>query len=161
MVTSVNETVLGSLKALGIPQNACYEDFAQLLKDLPNWFTVEVPASVGNVVISVTEPGEDSKGKVWIRITGTGVFVAPYMFFNGSWKRIYDYAPGSVIWMAGNSSQVGAVGTDLEPFELVTATAPSSVPSNARTAIVAQYVQTSPVTTPVQYIYFAVVYVGY
>lgn len=161
MVNVISQSVLGALKSTGVPQNACYESFAQLLKDLPNWLTVEVPATISNVVVSVTEPGEDSKGKVWYRISGTGAFVAQYLFFNGSWKRLYSYAPGQVIWMSGNSSQVGVPGTDLEPFELITATGPSSVPSTARVAIRAQYVESNPVTSPEQFLYYAVVYVGY
>lgn len=161
MVNVITQTVLGALKPLGIPQNACYESFSQLMKDLPNWFAVEIPENISNVVVSVTEPGEDSRGKVWYRISGTGVFIAQYMFFNGTWKRLYQYAPGEIIWMAGDSRNIGNIGTDLEPFELITASTPTTVPSGARTAIRAQYIASSPATTPEHFVYFAVVYVGY
>jgi len=161
MVNVITETVLGGLKPLNIPQNACFNSFAELLAQLPLWYAVEIPASISNVVVSVTEPGTDDHGKLWIRISGTGAFVAQYMFFNGNWKRLYQYAPGEVIWMSGSSSKIGVPGTDLEPFQLITSTGPSSVPSGARTAIRAQYVESDPVTVPESFSYFAVVYVGY
>lgn len=156
----IQENVMGSLVALGIPENACFDNFTELLKSLPTWLGVSVPASVSNVSISVTEPGTDQKQNLWIRVSGTGQFLGFYLYFNGGWKLLYNYAETEVIWLFGDSSLVGIEGTELEPFTLITTSGPSSIPEEARNAIRAQYAPI-PGSDPLRFSYFAVVYSGY
>lgn len=148
----IEDVVQGAIKLVGVPERACFRTWQEFIESLPRYLGVEVPASVSGVVVGPDSPSEDDKNKVWFRRDPSGVFLGIYAFQNGAWRPLYNYAPGEVIWIAGDSNAVPAGFTLIEKGD-------PTMPSDVVNAIVGQYVRVS--GDPNSYLYFAVRYSGY
>lgn len=98
------QTVIkGVIKVNGVPTEACFETFADLLNALGTYLTVEIGnQSFSNIVISVAQPGQADRDKIWWRIANSGGFVGIYFFSNGEWVQIIP-APQQIFWLYGSS----------------------------------------------------------
>lgn len=155
MAAPVNVTAKGALKLQNIPDNACFSNFKEFVESLPEYLTVEVPASISNVVISQAPPGEDDKNKLWFRRDASGNFIGIYVFQSGAWRPFYNLVIGAAVsqitWAHGSSSNVP------DGFRLILANDPTSnIPQAVRQAIQSQYVPDG----SGGFLYFALEYIG-
>lgn len=93
--------VKGAVKVTGIPDSACYTTFADLLRSLGQYLTVEIPnQNFSNVIISVQQPGAQDTGKIWWRIGSSGGFIGIYAYAAslGIWAQVFP-APGEITWL--------------------------------------------------------------
>lgn len=98
-----SNTIVGSVKVLNLPETACYETFAEFVKDLAKYLVVEIAAGdISNVIISTQQPGEGDTGKLWVRRTGSGQVIGLYVFVEGKWVALFPPEHG-VFWMWGDS----------------------------------------------------------
>lgn len=130
------------------------DEFANLLIDK---LTIEFPVRAGEdfVVYGFQTPGEDQKGKLWVRIDRANHFAGFFVFVNGNWQRIYNHSNQDVIWKTGDSR-------DLEPgFQLIDGTV-QSIPVDVQQHIMSFYRIDTVNTTPLMnvYDYFATIYLG-
>lgn len=100
-------TVRGALKINNIPELACFTTFVDLLKALPDYFSVEVPKTITNVVVSNAQPSDSELGNLWVRTDNAGVIIGLYVFSSGAWVQVSP-APNEIIRMFGNSTNVPA-----------------------------------------------------
>lgn len=106
MSVVIQDVVRGALKVDNLPDRACFTSFEELLQALPTFLSVEVPTSVSGTLVSREPPSEDDRDKIWYRRNSSGAFVGTYAFQNGQWRPLYQFAPGQIIWMYGNSARV-------------------------------------------------------
>ena len=102
----IRNTIRGALKLNGLVDRECFTSWQQFLESFPSLMSVEVPENFGGVIAQSAEPSDDDRGKLWLRLDASGNFLAPYVFQGGKWEVLYSFAPGQVIWMTGNSTQV-------------------------------------------------------
>lgn len=96
-------SIKGAIKVNGVPAAACFNNFAELLNSLGTYLTVEIPnQTFSNVVISVSQPGQADRDKIWWRISNSGSFVGLYFFSNGNWEQVIP-APQQIFWLYGSS----------------------------------------------------------
>lgn len=104
-MTLPQTVIKGAVKVQSVPQDTCFDTFAQLLQSLGTYLTVEIPASsVSNVVISNQQPGASDKGKLWVRLSNSGSFLGLYTYSGAMWNQVPAGAPGQVYWLIGDSS---------------------------------------------------------
>lgn len=98
------QTVIkGVIKVNGVPTEACFDNFSQLLNSLGTYLTVEIGnESFSNIVISVAQPGQADRDKIWWRISNAGSFVGMFFFSNGEWIQVIP-APQQIFWLYGDS----------------------------------------------------------
>jgi len=80
--------VAGAVKIVGVPETACFTDFADFLRQLQNYIILEIPESITNVVVSNEEPSSAQRGDVWYRFNDAGQFIGVYLFTDGSWQPV-------------------------------------------------------------------------
>ncbi len=105
--------VIGELVLKTLPELQCYKNFTEFLKDLPNLYAVNVPATVTNVIVSPSQPTSSQTTSVWIRTSTDATILGLYVFSGGKWVQIAP-APNQIIWMYGDSENppVGYKTTD-------------------------------------------------
>lgn len=87
--------VSGALVVQGIPENACFTSFTDLLKALPTYLGVQIPASVTNVIVSNVQPSSSQTTSIWFRYSNAGSFLGIYVFSQGEWHNIYPINDGN------------------------------------------------------------------
>lgn len=96
---AIQSIIKGAIKVQGVPQSACFKNFADLLNALGTYLTVEIlNQAFSNLVISNQQPGQADRDKVWWRIANSGGFVGIYFFENGEWVQVYPI-PGGIYWI--------------------------------------------------------------
>lgn len=109
--------VRNALKINNLPELACFESFEELLKALPDFYSVEIPDTITNVIISTTEPDVSTDSQsLWIKYDTSGSFVGLFLFTGGAWNMVFP-APNEVFWLYGDSTNVppGYINTDDAP----------------------------------------------
>lgn len=151
MAPPINNTVVGALKLLNLPDVACYENFEQLLKAIETLYAVEIPSTITNVVVSSSEPGPDHTDSIWVRKDASGNFLGVYVFSDGKWKLAASLPVGTLVWW--NDSRSIPDG-----FQLLDVNS-NYYTSKAIQAIRGQFVIEE--TSPEWFSYCAIVWVGY
>lgn len=101
---ATRNVIKGALKSTGIPDSACFKNFADLLRNLPNYLTVEIPAEdISNVIISNQQPTDTDRNKLWVRRSNSGKFLGIFLYSGGSWIQAFP-APQQVFILLGNSA---------------------------------------------------------
>lgn len=95
--------VIGQLVLTALPELQCFTNFTDFLKTLPSLYSVEVPATVTNVIVSASQPTSSQTTSIWVRLSNSGAILGIYVFSGGSWVQISP-SPNQVIWMYGDSS---------------------------------------------------------
>lgn len=103
MTQVIQDVTRGSLKVNNLPDRVCIRSWREFIESIPGFITVEVPASVSNVVIGNTAPGEDDIDKLWLRRDSSGTFLGLYVFQGGEWVLITP-PPETVWWFQGTSA---------------------------------------------------------
>lgn len=86
MVTG-NVDIGGSVVVVGLPEDSCVS--SEVLQTIAQHLAVRIPVQeFSNVIISVQQPGEADKGKIWARINGAGQSLGTYVFNNGKWVAL-------------------------------------------------------------------------
>ncbi len=152
----VRERIDAVLKILRIPPDLCWgrpDDFVKLLTEI---LTVELSTSPNNefVIVGHQTPGEDDKGKLWIKLQINGSFQGFFFFQNGLWERIHNYRNDEVIWMQGDSRVIP------KGFELIDG-ALGGIPTDVQQHILTFYLENTTVVGSTVFKYFAVRYIGF
>ncbi len=105
------DIINASLVIKSIPELACFETFTDLLKALPQYLGVEVPASVSNVIVSNQQPSSSQTTSLWIRLSNSGSFLGIYVFSQGQWHNIYPIADDKNIQIEWFTSTDGTAPT--------------------------------------------------
>jgi hypothetical protein len=103
---AIQSVITGAIKVKGVPSSACFTDFADLLKSLGDYLLVEIPnQSFSNVVISVSQPGQADRGKIWYKLSSAGTYVGQFIYAgaSGTWVQITP-APNQIFWLYGDSA---------------------------------------------------------
>ena len=101
---SIQSIIKGAIKVQGVPESACFQNFAQLLNALGTYLSVEIAnQAFSNVVISVAQPGQADRDKMWVRLNPAGQFIGFYFYFNNIWNQVYP-VPGEIFWLIGDSA---------------------------------------------------------
>jgi hypothetical protein len=87
--------VAGTLVVQGVPENACFTTFIDLIKALPTYLGVQIPASVTNVIVGNVQPSSSQTTNVWFRLSNAGSFMGIYVFSQGAWHNIYPINDGN------------------------------------------------------------------
>jgi len=155
MTQIIQDVIRGSLKVNDLPDRVCIRDWRQLIESIPQFMTVEVPASASGIIIGATAPGDDDINKLWLRRENSGAVLGLYAFQGGSWNKIYN-----VIQDSGNVEirWLGGVSTSITPGWILIEENDAVLTSNTVQKIRSEYV---PSSTPGVFNYFAVRYVGY
>lgn len=95
--------VIGELVLKSLPELQCFTNFMDFLKALPSLYSVVVPATVTNVIVSNSQPTSSQTTSVWVRMSASNAFLGFYVFSGGKWIQVSP-APQEVIWMYGDSS---------------------------------------------------------
>jgi len=135
----------------------CWSTPAQFIDLLIKKVGIEFPVMGGEdfVVYGLATPGEDEKGKLWVRTDRGGHFAGFFLFVGGKWQRIYNYSNQDIIWKQGDSREI-------EPgFQLIDGTV-QSIPVDVQTHIMGFYKKDTVNSTPLfnVYEYFATIYLG-
>lgn len=140
----------GFVKVVGLPENECFVTFSDLLKSLEQYLAIEIPIdNLSNVVISVQQPNDADKGKLWLRRASSGQFIGFYIYSGGVWVQISP-APNQVTWFYGDSREVS------KGYRLIDST--SGIFTSSQFAeFVKQYIS-DPTNT--YYVYYAAVFIG-
>lgn len=107
MPAIIQDNVKGALKLNALPERTCFTSFQDFVEQLPNFLSVEVPASVSNVVIGPSVPSQDDIDKLWVRRDVNGNFIGFYAFQNGAWRPFYNLVTQGavqIIWLYGDSN---------------------------------------------------------
>lgn len=151
MSTVIKNTVVGGLVVNDLPDRACVNTLKEFIELLPQYLSVDVPASVSNVVIGTNNPGSDDVGKLLLRVSNNGIILGLYAFQGGAWNKINTGPDGEVTWISGDSDNpppgyVAIVpGSEQLPNAVVTHLVSLSVPKGSGPG----------------YQYYAAVYVGF
>lgn len=149
MSVIINDSVVGALKLLGLPESNCYTTVNDLLKAIETLFAVEIPTDLGAVVVGQNTPTEEERDKVWFRRDVNGKFVGIYVFCNDKWILAYNIIPGELPYLYGDSRSVP------DGFRLATS-------ANGIPTLVANHIMTTWLRDPTStfYVYFQVFYIG-
>lgn len=101
------DTVIGSLVVKNLTENACFESFEDLVRQLPDWFAVSIPANITNVTISNAQPADADKDNLWIRMSNSGVVIGFYVYSEGKWVQLTP-VPKGIFRVYGDSRVVPA-----------------------------------------------------
>lgn len=103
------DVMKASLVTQNIPENACFENFRQLLEALPQYLAVQIPASITNVIVSNVQPSSSQTTSIWFRVSNAGGFMGIYVFSQGNWHNIYPINDGNQFQMQTFVSLDGTV----------------------------------------------------
>jgi len=111
-----------------MPLPACYPGDVNALLDMlttGGGLTGTIPDTAGGgVFVGSNPPSSSLTNKVWYKTDGAGRPLGVYMFYNGSWRRVYTGVYGEVRMFAGNPASYfdgsgrGIVGGDLDGWAL-------------------------------------------
>ncbi len=148
------DTISGALKINNLPDLACKEinSFADALKALAQFSTIELPASITGVVFGASEPSESEVNKIWARTDNNGNFIGFYVFTAGEWRPAYTLPDGHIEWISGDSR------SPPPGFQLINNVGPNFINSGVRTHLQAFYFFDA---TSTYYLYYAAAFVGY
>lgn len=150
------EKLLGQLIINRIPKDLCWGTPTEFIKSLTKILGVNLFINPGNdfVVVGHQVPAPEDKGRLWVRLSRSGVFQGFYMFIGGLWKRVHNYRSDEIIWMYGDSRDIP------DGFQLINEL--SIVPSEVRNHVMTQYLTNTAASTPTNtvYSYFATIYIG-
>lgn len=97
----------GKVVITGLPDEACYTTFPELLQALVNYLGIEIPLDdISNVVIGVSQPGDADRNKLWVRRAPSGAVMGLYTFSEGKWISIFpggDSKTVQIFWFVGDS----------------------------------------------------------
>lgn len=141
--------VKGAVKISGFPEGICFKSFEDLLKQLPNFLTVEIPQSITNVVVSNIQPLDSQRDSVWFRRDNSGTIIGIYVFSGVKWKQLWP-VPGGIFWV------YSADGSVPEGYSKIDTTR-TDILSSVISEIMAGYVLDNTDTFDV---YFAVTFQG-
>lgn len=152
----VRERVDAILKILRIPPDLCWTTPEEFIKLLTKILTVEINTAANNefVIVGHQAPGEDEKGKLWVRLAINGSFIGFYFFENGLWERIHNFRIDHVVWMHGDSRQIP------KGFQLID-TGIAGITTDVVDHIKTFYLVNTAVVSPTVFKYFAVRYIGF
>jgi len=102
----ISDVIKGAIKLNQLPDRLKYSSWIEFIKDLPNLLSVEVPTSVSGVIVGSSYPTETDRDKVWYRRDSAGNLIGTYAFQAGSWRPLYQLAPGQILWLYGDSSDI-------------------------------------------------------
>lgn len=143
-------SIKGAIKVAGVPDSACFSTFAELLRSLGSYLTVEIPnQTFSNVVISNVQPGQADRDKIWWRLSNSGGFIGIYGYSAGVWVQIFP-APYQVFWLYGDSSNPPTGFRFIDGTEGI-----FSAPDYAE--LIAKAIPTG---GPAPYTYYPAIYVG-
>lgn len=152
-----NRMLEGSLSKKEDMTDDCWstpDEFATLLTEK---LGINFPVRAGEdfVVYGFQVPGEDQKGKLWVKTDRANHFAGFFLFVNGKWQRIYNYSNKDVIWKQGDSREIES------GFQLIDGTV-QSIPVNVQAHIMSFYQIDTVNSTPLfnVYSYFATIYLG-
>lgn len=101
---ATQSSIKGVIKVQGVPDSACFVNFTELLRSLGTYLIVEIPnQTFSNIVISVAQPGQADRDKIWWRLANNGTFVGIFFYSNGVWSQVFP-APNGIFWLYGDSS---------------------------------------------------------
>jgi hypothetical protein len=101
------DIIRGTLKLDNFQEGRVYTDTDAFIKAIQTLFSVEIPITITNVIISAAQPGDDFKEGVWIRKDAAGVFQGIYIFQSGAWTKIVPpLFDNEVIYMYGDSRNI-------------------------------------------------------
>lgn len=98
-------TVAVPVQSLGIPQNACFTNFQELLSLLQQYLVVQVPRSISNVIISNTQPTSAERNSLWVRENNGGQFIGIYVYDGTTWRQVLP-TPNGIFKMYGDSRSI-------------------------------------------------------
>ena len=158
MATTTKEKVFGQLLINQIPKNLCWETPEKFIENLVSILGVGLNINENNdfVVIGHQAPGEDDKGKLWVRTATSGIFLGFYIFENGSWVKVQNRRADEVVWFYGDSRDIP------DGFKLIQPGI-GGIPSDDVAHIVSKYnvnIAATEASVGTVYSYFACVYVG-
>lgn len=146
-MAKAGDVVVGALKVQGIPDSFCFESMTELLKSLPQFYVIELPKSLSNVVTGSRQPNEDETNKIWNRRTTAGDSRGLWVFSKGKWILAQGTPPGMVSWW------FAADGKAPDGYKKVT-TDTSSLPTAVKMQLMTQYIKNDAGDTD---IWFAVI----
>lgn len=96
--------IRGTLKSIGVPGEACFTNFSELLNLLGTYLVVEIAnQNFSNIIISNSQPAAADRNKIWWRLSNNGSFVGIFAYSGGVWVQIFP-APQQIFWLYGNSA---------------------------------------------------------
>lgn len=106
-MSETTDVIRGALKLDNFQEGRSYSNVDALLLAIADMFSVEIPTTITNVIISSYQPGDDFKQGVWIRKDAAGVFNGIYIFESGAWNRIVPpLFTNEVILLYGDSRDI-------------------------------------------------------
>lgn len=100
------DSISGAVKVVGLPDLACFTNFADFVQKLADSLVIEIPDSITNVVVGNSEPADPTTA-LWVRQDNSGTFVGLYAYTSGAWAQIYP-VPGQLTLIYGSSLDVPA-----------------------------------------------------
>lgn len=100
------DVIRGVVRIDNLPDGCCFTSWQDFLRQLPSLLSIELP-TLGKLVVSAVQPGEDYKDYVWVRVDASGSFLGVYMFSAGVWQQVLP-APGQLVRLVGDSRSVPA-----------------------------------------------------
>lgn len=132
---------------LEFPEGKC----ANVVNDIAKYLGVVIPANITNIFLGSSSPTEDDRDKLWVKRDVNGRVDGLYVYTVGAWRPLYNFAPGQVIWIIGDSRKVP------EGFKIIDVNN-GLVTSSVRDRVESQYIKDS---TNTYYIYYATLFVGF
>lgn len=142
---------VGALQLKTIPELPCFQSFEELLRAIPELYSIIVPDSITNVIVSNVEPNSDQTTALWIRLSNDGTFIGVYVYTQGQFVQIWP-VPNEVIWLYGDSEvpPTGYVNTDNAPA--------GTLSTGLKASLKAAWIAGN--KTPPSYEYYSAIWVG-
>lgn len=99
----IANTVKGIVKVANIPERASFRTWDEFIRALPNFLTLELPASVSGIVVGNEEPATGDTDKLWLRRVPDGTVLGLYAFQAGNWERLHLAESNEIRWFFGTS----------------------------------------------------------
>lgn len=152
-----NRMLEGSLMKREDMTDDCWSTPNQFADLLIQKMGINFPVRLGEdfIVYGFQTPGEDEKGKLWVKTDRAEHFSGFFIFIEGKWQRIYNHSVFDVVWKHGDSREI-------EPgFQLIDGTV-QSIPVEVQQHIMGFYRIDPANSVPLfpVYNYFATIYLG-
>lgn len=93
-----NEGVTLTLRVDKLPLDKCYGLPAEFVSNLPEYLSVLLTGSIGDVIVSPSEPSVDDAGKIWMKITTNRDFIGLFQIKHGKWVQVSDAYVNEIRW---------------------------------------------------------------
>lgn len=100
-------TVKGAIKIEGLLETACFTSFDDFARRYPQFLTIQLPATITNVIVSNVQPLDSQKDYIWFRRNNSGGFVGAYVFSQGFWRQVFP-VPQGIFKLYGDSRDIPA-----------------------------------------------------